>query len=47
MVRWEPDEGAMERDRVHGIAHDRNDDKADVAHAPARRIESIQPMPGR
>src|ERR1019366_851637 len=39
MVRREPDEGAMERDRVVRIAHDRNGDKADFANAAACGIE--------
>jgi hypothetical protein len=37
MVQWEPDEGAMERDRMVRIAHDRNGDKADVADAAGSR----------
>jgi hypothetical protein len=39
MVRREPDEGAVERDRVVRIAHDGNGDKADLADAAAREIE--------
>ena len=46
MVRWEPDEGAVERDRVARIAHDRNADKADVAGTPARGVE-INPTGAR
>src|SRR3984893_19578654 len=34
MVRWEPDEGAVERDRVARIAHDRNGDKAKSPRGP-------------
>src|ERR1700730_2118376 len=39
MVRREPDEGAVERDRVVWIAHDCNGDKADLADAAARGVE--------
>ena len=46
MVRWEPDEGAVERDRMVRIAHDRNGDKADVADVAARGIE-IDPADAR
>jgi hypothetical protein len=46
MVRWEPDEGAVERDRVVRIAHDCNGDKADVADAAARGVE-IDPAGAR
>src|ERR1700674_1237241 len=38
MVRREPDEGAVERDRVVRIADDRNGDKADLADAAARGV---------
>src|SRR2546430_17308984 len=46
MVRREPDEGAVERDRVVWIADDRNGDKADVADAAARGVE-IDPADAR
>ena len=39
MVRRGPDEGAVERDRVVRIAHDRNGNKPDVADAAARGVE--------
>ena len=47
MVRRGPDEGAVERDRVMRIAHDRNGDKADLATLPLDGSKSIQPAPGR
>ena len=46
MVRREPVEGAMERDRVVRIAHNRNGDKADLANAAACGIE-IDPAGAR
>jgi hypothetical protein len=46
MVRWEPDEGAVERDRVARIAHDRNGDKANLADAADRGVE-IDPASAR
>src|SRR3984893_15434205 len=46
MVRWEPDEGAVERDRVARIAHDRNGDKANLADAADRGVE-IDPATAR
>src|SRR5438094_10292722 len=46
MVRREPDEGAVERDRVVWIADDRNGDKADLADAAARGVE-IDPADAR
>jgi hypothetical protein len=47
MVRREPDEGAVERDRVARIAHDRNGDKADLADAAARGVEIGPAVPGK
>jgi hypothetical protein len=46
MVRREPDEGAMERDRVVRIADDRNGDKAALADVAARGVE-IDPADAR
>src|SRR5206468_11270364 len=46
MARREPDEGAVERDRVVWIADDRSGDKADVADAAARGVE-IDPADAR
>ena len=43
MVRWDPDEGAMERECVARVAHDRNSNKADVADAAARGVEIDPP----
>jgi len=39
MVGRGPDEGAVERDRVVRIAHDRNGNKPDVTDAAARGVE--------
>ena len=39
MIQRGPDEGAVERDRVMRIAHDRNGDKADLADAASRWVE--------
>jgi len=47
MVRWGPDEGAVERDRVARIARDRNADKADLPALPLVGSKSIQPVPGK
>jgi hypothetical protein len=39
MIQRGPNEGAVERDRVMRIAHDRNGDKADLADAASRWLE--------
>src|SRR6266436_9281173 len=46
MVRREPEEGAVERDRVVWIADDRNGDKVDLADAAGCRIK-IDPADAR
>ena len=46
MVRWDLNEGAVKRDRVARIAHDRNGDKAKLADAADRGVE-IDPARAR
>src|SRR4030088_782967 len=46
MVRWDPNEGAVERYCVAVIAHDRNGDKANLADAADRGVE-IDPASAR
>src|SRR5580704_15907296 len=46
MVRWDPNECAVERYRVARIAHDRNGDKANLTDAADRGVE-IDPASAR